>query len=91
MAYKILLAEDDKLLRNELKILLENALYQVVAPDTFSRIPQTVHSEKADLVLLDINLQDCSGFDICTQIRSETDVPVIFLICRRTGRHVKGR
>ena len=82
MAYKILLAEDDKLLRNELKILLENALYQVVAPDTFSRIPQTVHSEKADLVLLDINLQDCSGFDICTQIRSETDVPVIFL----TGR-----
>jgi DNA-binding response OmpR family regulator len=82
MAYKILLAEDDKLLRNELKILLENALYQVVAPDTFSRIPQTVHSEKADLVLLDINLQDCSGFDICTQIRSETDIPVIFL----TGR-----
>lgn len=82
MAYKILLAEDDKLLRNELKILLENALYQVLAPDTFSRIPQTVLSEKADLVLLDINLQDCSGFDICTQIRSETDVPVIFL----TGR-----
>lgn len=82
MAYKILLAEDEELLRNELKILLTNALYQVTAPDSFDLIPQTALAEKADLVLLDINLQDCSGFDICTRIRSLTDIPVIFL----TGR-----
>lgn len=82
MAYKILLAEDDEPLRNELKILLENALYQVAAPNTFHRIPQAVLSEKTDLVLLDINLRDCSGFDICTEIRKKTDVPVIFLTAR---------
>lgn len=82
MTYKILLAEDEAALRNELKILLENALYQVVAPNTFEHIPQTVLAEKADLVLLDINLQGFSGFDICTGIRSLTDIPVIFL----TGR-----
>lgn len=82
MTYKILLAEDEEPLRNELKILLENALYQVVAPNTFGHIPQTALAEKADLVLLDINLQGFSGFDICTQIRSQTDIPIIFL----TGR-----
>lgn len=82
MTYKILLAEDEELLRNELKILLENALYQVTAPDIFDHIPQTALDEKADLVLLDINLQGFSGFDICTRIRSLTDIPVIFL----TGR-----
>lgn len=82
MSYKILLAEDDLLLRNELKILLHNAMYQVAAPDTFDRIPQAAVDEKADLVLLDINLRDHSGFDICTQLRAETDIPVIFL----TGR-----
>lgn len=82
MPYKILLAEDDALLRNELKILLENAMYRVIAPDLFDRIPQTAADEKADLVLLDINLQNYSGFDICTQLRAKTDTPVIFL----TGR-----
>lgn len=82
MPYKILLAEDDALLRNELKILLENAMYLVTAPDTFDQIPRTAVNEKADLVLLDINLRDHSGFDICTQLRSQTDIPVIFLTCR---------
>ena len=82
MTYKILLAEDEEPLRNELRILLENALYQVVAPDAFGHIPQAALAEKADLVLLDINLQGFSGFDICTRIRSLTDIPVIFL----TGR-----
>ena len=79
MPYKILLAEDDPRLRDELKILLENALYQVIAPDAFDLIPQAAVTEKADLVLLDINLGDHSGFDICTRIRTQTDIPVIFL------------
>ncbi len=82
MPYKILLAEDDPRLRDELKILLENALYQVIAPDAFDLIPQAAVTEKADLVLLDINLGDHSGFDICTRIRTQTDIPVIFLTCR---------
>ncbi|MEY8522883.1 response regulator transcription factor [Lachnospiraceae bacterium 38-10] len=82
MPYRILLAEDDPILRNELKVLLENAMYQVAAPDTFDRIPQTAANEKADLVLLDINLNGSSGFDICTQLRQGSDTPVIFL----TGR-----
>lgn len=82
MPYKILLIEDDPLLRREVKILLENALYQVAAPDTCADAAQTAVLEKADLVLLDINLPGCSGFDLCTQIRARTDIPVIFLTCR---------
>lgn len=82
MPYKIMLIEDDPLLRREVKILLENALYQAILPDTYTDAAQTAVSEKADLVLLDINLPGCSGFDLCTQIRAETDIPVIFLTCR---------
>lgn len=82
MPYKILLIEDDPLLRREVKILLENALYQVAAPTAFLDAAQAAVSEKADLVLLDINLPGCSGFDLCTQIRARTDIPVIFLTCR---------
>ena len=82
MPYKIMLIEDDPLLRREVKILLENALYQAILPDTYTDAAQTAVSEKADLVLLDINLPGCSGFDLCTQIRAGTDIPVIFLTCR---------
>lgn len=82
MQYKILLIEDEPLLRRELKILLENAMYRVIVPDTYSDTAHTAVFEKADLVLLDINLPDCCGFDLCTQIRAASDIPVIFL----TGR-----
>lgn len=83
MSYKILLAEDEILLRRELKILLEHALYQVIAPDTFEAIPQTALRERPDLVLLDINLQEYSGYTICTQIREQANIPIIFLTGRR--------
>ena len=82
MSNYILIVEDDPLIRRELKILLETALYEVTVSQTFSHIPDQVFMEKPDLVLLDVNLPEMSGFDICTQIRSETDIPVIFL----TGR-----
>lgn len=82
MPCKILLIEDDLLLREEIKLLLENAGYQAAVPDVWQDAARTAVLEKADLVLMDINLPDCSGFDLCMQIRARTDTPVIFL----TGR-----
>lgn len=35
-----------------------------------------------DLVILDVGLPDCSGFDVCRQLRLESDVPVLFLTAR---------
>lgn len=81
----IFIIEDEQLIRRELKFLLENALYRVTAPDTFESVAcltgQILKSEP-DLVLLDVNLPGISGFDICTQIRQQMDVPVIFLTSR---------
>ena len=81
----IFIIEDEQLIRQELKILLENALYQVTAPPAFAsvtHVTQQVLDTAPDLVLLDINLPDISGFDICTQIRRHMDVPIIFLTSR---------
>lgn len=39
-------------------------------------------AEKPDIVILDVTLPDAEGFDICKQIRSQTDAPVIFLTAR---------
>lgn len=78
----IFIIEDEQLIRCELKILLENALYQVTAPDSFDSIVPQVLAARPDLVLLDINLPGLSGFDVCTQLRQQTEMPIIFLTSR---------
>lgn len=78
----IFVIEDEQTLREGLKILLENALYQVTAPECFEEVVRQVLEAQPDLVLLDVNLPGMSGFDLCMQLRRQTEVPVIFL----TGR-----
>ena len=82
MAVKILIIEDEAVIRRELKILLENAMYEAAALTEFHHILQQIAEQSPDLILLDINLPGCSGFDVCTQIRGEMGVPVIFLTSR---------
>lgn len=82
MAAKILIIEDEAVIRRELKILLENAMYEVAVLTEFHHILQQITEQSPDLILLDINLPGCSGFDLCTQIRGEMGVPVIFLTSR---------
>ncbi|MDA0768778.1 MAG: hypothetical protein BZY79_05875 [SAR202 cluster bacterium Casp-Chloro-G4] len=43
---------------------------------------ETANAEKPDLVILDVTLPDIEGFDVCKQIRANTDVPVMFLTAR---------
>lgn len=78
----IFVVEDEKTIRRELKVLLENAMYQVTAPDTFENTVYQIKEEKPDLVLLDVNLPEISGFDICMQLREQTEIPIIFLTSR---------
>ncbi len=82
MNRKIVIIEDETIIRRELKVLLENALYEVSAFSEFDNIVERIREENPDLVLLDVNLPALSGFDVCTQIRERTDVPVIFLTSR---------
>ena len=73
----ILIVEDDAAIRQELKQLLENALYQVTALDAFGDAAGDILKADPDIVLLDLNLPEESGFDICTK-----EVPIIFLTSR---------
>lgn len=75
----IAIIEDEPVIRNELKILLENALYQVTVLEDFMQASEEVIRLQPDLLLLDLNLPGISGYDICTQIRAKSNVPIIFL------------
>ena len=78
----ILIVEDDAAIRQELKQLLENALYQVTALDAFGDAAGDILKADPDIVLLDLNLPEESGFDICTKVRAVSEVPIIFLTSR---------
>lgn len=79
---KILIIEDDVVIRKELKQLLENALYQVIILTEFDNTAESILEIQPDLVLLDVNLPGESGFDICQKVRGESDVPIIFVTSR---------
>lgn len=78
----IFVVEDEAVIRKELKLLLENALYQVTVAETFVLPEKQILRARPDLVLLDVNLPNVSGFDVCKKLREESDVPVIFLTSR---------
>lgn len=43
---------------------------------------------KTDLILLDINLKDSSGFEICKRLRKTTDIPILFISARESDDDV---
>ena len=79
MNRKILIVEDEPLLRNELTILLQSNGYETAAPDEFSDVTGQIKAEQPHLILLDIKLPGTSGFSLCTQIRTFSEVPIIFV------------
>lgn len=77
---KILIVEDDKLVRKELKELLEKQSYQVETIDDFTcEIVDDIKKINKSLILLDINLPNQNGFDICKKIKEQEQVPIIFV------------
>ena len=77
--------EDEANIRIELKMILENALYNVVLVDRFENVLNQIIDENPDLILLDVNLPNKSGLDICMDLRKISDIPVIFVTSKNTS------
>ena len=79
---KIIIIEDDEVIREELQNFLKRYGYEVKAPINFNNIIQYVENENAKLILLDINLPVFDGYYICREIRKTSDVPIIIVTSR---------
>lgn len=77
--YKILIIEDDITIQVQLKNLLAGNGYEVEAVTDFPAAVSQVKAFRPHLILLDIKLPGNNGFDICTQIRAVSHIPVIFV------------
>ncbi len=83
MAKKILLIDDDALLRRSLAFNLEQAGYAVHTSATAEDGIAQAEQEAPDLVLLDINLPGMDGLDALRNLHGEKSLPVIMLTARR--------
>lgn len=79
---KILIIEDEEIIRSELKTLLENSGYEVLTLEKFDNTKEYIKNIKADLILLDINLPNINGEILLKEIRKESNVPIIMVTSR---------
>ena len=77
---KILVVEDDLALSAGLCFELDAGGYLTVAAYTVRKAVQLLENEEFALVLLDVNLPDGNGFELCREIKNKKpQLPVIFL------------
>lgn len=81
---KILIIEDDPAIQAQLQTLLTGNDYEVSAVVDFTAVIEKVKSFRPDLILLDIKLPGRNGFDLCSQIRCFSDVPIVFVTSSNT-------
>lgn len=79
---KIIIIEDDEIIREELKNFLSKYGYEIVAATSFDNVVQFILNENANLVLLDINLPIFDGYYICREVRKKSDIPIIIVTSR---------
>ncbi len=76
---KILLVEDDKGIIENLTDFLSGEGFSVTNADGQKKALELLSLDSFDLVLLDISLSDGNGFAVCSAVKKEYSLPVIFL------------
>ena len=78
----VLVIEDEQSIASFVSLYLKNAGYTVRAATTGSSALNAVAAETPSLILLDLNLPDMDGIEICRRIRKSSDVPILMLTAR---------
>ncbi|MBK0401372.1 response regulator [Adhaeribacter sp. BT258] len=77
---KILIAEDEIIIAEDIASCLEELGYNICAIDSGDHLIEIIRETQPDLLLLDIHLKgDIDGVELAAQIKQEFDIPFIFL------------
>jgi len=81
---RILFVEDEPAISEPFSRALEREGFEAVVASTGERALVLADQLEPDLVLLDLNLPDRDGRDVCRELRRESDVPIVMLTARGT-------
>ena len=79
MEYTILVADDEKEIRELLRLYLENSGYKVVEAEDGQQALDILRSKPVDLCLLDIMMPKKDGYHVLQELRKESNIPVVIL------------
>ena len=79
MEYTILVADDEKEIRELLRLYLENSGYKVVEAEDGQQALDILRSRHIDLCLLDIMMPKVDGYRVLQELRKESNIPVVIL------------
>jgi DNA-binding response OmpR family regulator len=82
MAERILVVEDEDNIASIVKLYLEKAKYQVERVADGESAVRRANAAVPDLIVLDLNLPDIDGLEVCRRVRTGSQVPIIMLTAR---------
>lgn len=77
----VLAVDDNEIHCYTIVKILEHAGYRVIHASTGNKALMMALEHKPDVVLLDINLPDVNGFEVCSRLKADPqtqDIPVVF-------------
>ena len=80
--HRVLLVEDDARLATMVADYLGEAGFRTTRAATGAAAMQLVASESFDAMILDLMLPDADGLDLCRNLRTKSDIPVLMLTAR---------
>lgn len=78
----ILIADDDAHIREVISFALQKAGMQVTLAEDGRQALQQFGVGTVDLIVLDINMPEFDGLEVCRELRKTSDVPILFLSSR---------
>ena len=82
MSNEILIVEDDKSINNILFYALKSEGYKPYSTFSLKEARDYININLPNLILLDLNLPDGNGFDLCKEINSKYSIPIIILTAK---------
>ena len=82
MKYNCIIVDDEKVLADSTAEYFNLFGVKTVAVYGADGCRDFFKDNTAELILLDINLEDGSGFDLCKKLRANTDIPILFISAR---------
>jgi two-component system aerobic respiration control protein ArcA len=88
----ILVVDDDEIMRNALKRILESTGYKVLLASDGLELSKILEVNRLDMVLMDVNLPWVDGYELCRLLKSHhslSQVPLIFVSARKEEEDVR--
>jgi DNA-binding response OmpR family regulator len=89
---KCIIVDDDRETREMLALALQMEGFEISQAANGLRLISTLHVDRPDVILLDVNLSWIDGFELCRAVKKNDEfkrIPVIFISARTSSADVK--